>query len=150
MSNKKVRDIELFVVDVLVAIKKIEEYTSTFQNEEQLRFSSLHWDATIRELEIIGEALNSLLDNESFCALSPLYFRKVVNFRNAIIHGYFGIDASEVWNIITEKIDILRLDLQSISKDTIDLREAIESQIIDYTSLKDKNIIAYLHGLLDG
>lgn len=99
MSSKKQRDIELFIIDICVAIQKIKLYTKDFCDEEELRFSSLHWDATIRELEIIGEALNTLLDDEYFTSLSPAYFRKVVNFRNAIAHGYFGIDISEVWNV---------------------------------------------------
>ena len=111
MSNKKTRDIELFIVDIFVAIQKIKLYTKDFHDEEELRYSSLHWDATIRELEVIGEALNTLLDDEYFCSLSPSYFRKVVNFRNVIAHGYFGIDASEVWNVISHKLELLEDDL---------------------------------------
>lgn len=147
MSNKA-RDIELFIVDIFIAIQKIKEYTIDFRDEEQLRFSSLHWDATIRELEIIGEALNNLLNDEYFCSLSPAYFRKVVNFRNAIAHGYFGIDASEVWDIITEKINILEIDIKEITEDKINLQEAIQSQIVDYIELRDENITTYLKELL--
>lgn len=144
MSKKKIRDIELFIVDIFVAIQKIKEYTENFASEEDLRYSSLHWDATIRELEIIGEALNNLLDDDYFCSLSPEYFRKIVNFRNVVAHGYFGIDASEVWNIVNDKLDILLADMMEIIKDKIDLTEAIESQIEDYGKLRDIRIVKYL------
>lgn len=144
MSNKKNRDIELFIVDVFVSIQKIDEYTKIFDNPSDLQHSSLHWDATIRQLEIIGEALNKLLDNENFSNLAPRYFRKIVNFRNAIVHGYFGIDLDEVWDIITNKLNILNNDLLKIVKNNIDLSLAIESSINEYQNINDINIVKYL------
>ncbi|MEA2019960.1 MAG: HepT-like ribonuclease domain-containing protein [Campylobacterota bacterium] len=142
-SNKK-RDIELFIVDIFVAIEKTKEYTQPFSNPNDFQHSSLHWDASMRQLEIIGEALNKLLEDEKFNLLAPSYFRKVVNFRNSIVHGYFGIDLDEVWNIITEKLEILRIDLFIIVKDNINLEEAILCEIEEYKSLNDINIVKYL------
>jgi uncharacterized protein with HEPN domain len=148
MSKNKKRDIELFILDIFVAIQKIKEYTKDFSDEEELRYSSLHWDATIRELEIIGEALNNLLEDEKFSLLSPTYFRKVVNFRNTIIHGYFGIDASEVWNVITQKLDLLEVDLSKVIKNNIDLSEAIKFEIREYEKLKDVKTVEYLKSII--
>lgn len=147
MSNKKQRDIELFIVDVFVAIYKIKIYTKTFKGAEELRYSNLHWDATIRELELIGEALNHLLNDEQFSLLLPAYFRKIVNFRNVIVHAYFGIDETEVWNIISEKLNFLENDLFEVCKGRNDFAQAIESQIIDYQKLKDKETVEYLKKL---
>jgi len=144
MSNKKKRDIELFIVDIYVAIEKIKEYTQPFNNPNDFQHSSLHWDASMRQLEIIGEALNKLLEDDKFNSLAPSYFRKVVNFRNSIVHGYFGIDLDEVWNIITEKLEILRADLTLIVKNNINLEEAILSEIEEYKNLNDINIVKYL------
>jgi uncharacterized protein with HEPN domain len=144
MSNKNKRDIELFIVDVLVAIEKVKEYTKPFCNSSDFQHSSLHWDASMRQLEIIGEALNKLLDNEKFNSLAPRYFRKVVNFRNTIVHEYFGIDIDEVWNIISQKLTILKLDLLKIVKENIDLTEAISYEIEEYKKLNDIKIVKYL------
>lgn len=145
MSNKKFRELALFVVDIFVAVEKIKEYIKPFENENDFRHSSLHWDATIRQLEIIGEALNNLLDDEYFDSLSPKYFRKVVNFRNTISHGYFGIDLDEVWNVIHQHLDILVDDLSKIVKDNkLDIGDAIRSSINEYTALNDVLIINYL------
>ena len=144
MSNKKNRDLTLFVVDIFVAIEKIKEYIEPFDDEESLRHSSLHWDATIRQLEIIGEALNTLLADNLFEEKSPSYFRKIVNFRNAIVHGYFGIDTDEVWNVVNEKLKILYFDLLSLAKDNFSLEEALDSEIEEYLNLKDKHIVNYL------
>jgi uncharacterized protein with HEPN domain len=142
--SKRRRNIELFIVDIFVSIQKIKEYTSSFNNPNDLSHSSLHWDATIRQLEIIGEALNKLLEDEKFNALAPEYFRKVVNFRNNIVHGYFGIDLDEVWNVITLHLGVLENDIKSIIKDNIDIGDAIESEIEEYEQLNDVKIVKYL------
>ncbi|MEA3289524.1 MAG: HepT-like ribonuclease domain-containing protein [Campylobacterota bacterium] len=147
MSNKKKRDIELFIVDILVAIEKIREYTKLFDNPNDFQHSSLHWDASMRQLEIIGVALNKLLEDDRFSSLAPSYFRKVVNFRNSIVHGYFGIDLDEVWNIITQRLDILQIDINNIVQDNIDISEAIYYEIEEYKNLNDINIVKYLMSL---
>ena len=142
MSNK--RNIELFIVDVFVAIKKVDNYTIRFNNPSDFQHSSLHWDATMRQLEIIGEALNKLLDDKKFKLIAPSYFRKIVNFRNAIAHGYFGIDLDEVWNIITHKLTVLNDDLKNLVKNSIDISEAIACEIEEYRLLEDMEIVKYL------
>jgi uncharacterized protein with HEPN domain len=143
----KKRDIELFIVDIFVSIKKIKDYTSTFNNPNDFLQSSLHWDATIRQLEIIGEALNKLLEDEVFKAQAPEYFRKVVNFRNNIVHGYFGIDLDEVWSVVTTHLDILQSDVQNIVRNNIDIQDALESEIEEYKKLNDTVIFKYLMSL---
>jgi len=142
------RDIELFIVDIFVAIEKIKEYTSSFKSADDFAYSSLHWDASIRQLEIIGEALNKLLEDDNFNSMAPKYFRRVVNFRNHIVHGYFGIDTDEVWNIITQKLQILNNDLTQIIKESdIDLSQAILSEIEEYNNTKNISIVQYLMSL---
>ena len=147
MRNKRKRHLELFVVDILVAIKKIKDYTADFKNGADLRRSSIHWDATVREFELIGEALNNLLENQSFKTLAPDYFRKVVNFRNALVHGYFGIAPEELWNIVSEKLDMLFNDLIKISNQIFDLTMAIDASITETIELEDQNLIDFLQSL---
>ena len=145
MSRKQQRDITLFIVDVFVAIVKIQEYIEPFDDEDEFRHSSLHWDASIRQLEVIGEALNHLLEDEYFASVSPKYFRKIVNFRNVIAHGYFGIDTEEVWDVICNKLILLDTDLQEVvHSEKIDLSLALEKTMNEYTVLNDKTIINYL------
>jgi uncharacterized protein with HEPN domain len=142
MSKK--RDIELFIVDLLLAIHKVKLYTKEFSSYDDLQYSGLHWDASMRQLEIVGESINRLLDDEFFASLSPKYFRKVVNFRNSIVHGYFGIDAEEVWDIIKNKLDILEVDLLSIIEKHFDLSYAISLEIEEYKNIKDIEMVKYL------
>ncbi len=144
MSKKKQRNIELFIVDIFVAMQQLKRYTEPFTNRDDFRHSNLHWDASIRQLEIIGEALNRLLDDETFSQSSPKYFRKIVNFRNVISHGYFGIDVDEVWNVITDKLTSLDEDLKKIVVTGINLDFAISTEIDAYTKLEDILLVKYL------
>lgn len=147
MHKKEERDLELFIVDTLVAIFKVKSYTAEFKNGHDLQHNSLHWDATMRAFEIIGESLNYLLGDEKFENLSPSYFRKIVNFRNVIAHGYFGIDAEEVWDIITQKLEVLNKDLLRVANAQFDIKEALASTIKEY-SPRDEKITRYLQTLL--
>jgi len=55
------RDLTFYIVDIFIANNKIKRYTKNFKNAEELFWSELEWDATIRELEIIGEVTNKLI-----------------------------------------------------------------------------------------
>ncbi len=149
MSKKETREIELFLVDVLTSMQQIKKYTKDFKNADDFLHSEIYWDATIRQLEIIGEALNNLLEDNNFNSLAPTYFRKIVNFRNAISHGYFGIDPDEVWDIIQTKLDILENDLILIIKNHIDIKYAIEVEIIKYKKLNYSHLVHYLTSFYD-
>ena len=105
------RDIEFYILDTLIAIDKIRRYTSMFHNGDDLLCSELSWDATIRELEIIGEATKNLLNNS---ILDEKKYRRVVDFRNQINHAYFGIDEEIVWDVIQNKLDGYEEDLHRV------------------------------------
>ena len=123
------REVELFVFDIYVAILKIETVSSEFENVENMLHDFRSWDSVIREFEIIGEASKYLL-NEN---LLDTDYRRVVDFRNSIMHGYFGIEQNIVWEIIHRKLgDLKIIILELISKIEADLKqELIESYIED-------------------
>jgi uncharacterized protein with HEPN domain len=58
--------------------------------------------AVEREFEIIGEALNRLQQLDPAIAERISELRRIVDFRNRIIHGYDTVDDAVVWGI-TEK-----------------------------------------------
>lgn len=145
MSKK--RDVELFVVDIFIAVFKIKTYSSNFSSAQELLNDSLHWDATIRQLEIIGEAIKNLLLNEQFQHSSPKYFKQIIDFRNVIAHAYFGINEEEVWNVLQDKIDPLSNDLKKLVINLYDLNEAFETTIDYDLKNRDKKLITYLKNL---
>lgn len=94
------RDVELFLFDIYIAIVKIEQTVGQFSNSQELLHNYTSWDSVIREFEIIGEATNQLLKAELLSEES----RVVVDFRNLLIHHYFGIDPDEVWNVVVDEL----------------------------------------------
>src|SRR5688572_24149034 len=92
------RDSELLVDDILEAAKKIRKFTQEMSFEEFVGDDKTV-DAVIRNFEIIGEASNRL-PSEFKEKNSNINWIRLKGFRNRIVHDYFGIDYSIVWNII--------------------------------------------------
>lgn len=67
-----------------------------------------------RQFEIIGEALNqrSKIDADIINMLSD--YRKIIAFRNILIHGYAEIDNRLVWDIIKTKLPTLMQELDNL------------------------------------
>jgi uncharacterized protein with HEPN domain len=126
MSN---RIVEMFVFDIFIAILKIEDIIKDFDSADELLHSYRDWDSVIREYEIIGEATKYLL-NEN---LIDMEYRKIVNFRNYITHGYFGIDSERVWSISKNGLLELKVIILEIMKNIPDnlKKELIEAFIED-------------------
>jgi len=134
------REPEFYIVDIFIAIFQIGEYSKNFRSAEELRWSMLEWDATLRQLEIIGEATKHLI---SMNILGNRRYRKIVDFRNIISHGYFGIDENDVWYVVKEKLEEFKNDLNSLVESAnIDLSEAISSAKIENS--KNSKICNYL------
>lgn len=91
------RDPILLVEDIIDSSNKILEYTLSLSFEE-FTSDGKTIDAVIRNFEIIGEAANRL--PEDFKDLhSNIDWHRIRGFRNRIVHHYFGIDYSIVWEI---------------------------------------------------
>jgi len=69
--------------------------------------------ASIRSIEIIGEATKKLSDqfkNQH----NTIEWKKIAGTRDKLIHDYYGIDYDIVWDILTSKIQDLHKYLQNI------------------------------------
>jgi len=62
------------------------------------------FDATLRDLEIIGEAARHVLENELVPQEKERYWRKIVDFRNVVAHEYFGIDVDIIFELATKTV----------------------------------------------
>jgi len=134
------RDISLYIVDIFICINKIQRYTKKFTNADYFKWSELEWDATLRELEIIGEATNTLIKSE---ILEDKKYRKIVDFRNIIIHGYFGIDEDEVWSVVIDNLTPFYQELLSVTfEKNIFVKDAIS--YAKEENFKNENLVSFL------
>jgi uncharacterized protein with HEPN domain len=92
--------------------EKVLAYTDGFTQEEFIE-SGLTYDATLRNLELIGEAATHIPDDVR-TAYPEIAWRAIVAMRNRIIHGYLGVDNDTIWSIIQDDIPKLLESLQEI------------------------------------
>ncbi|MBN2466793.1 MAG: DUF86 domain-containing protein [Deltaproteobacteria bacterium] len=93
---------------MIVSAEKVLAYT---QSLDQARFvaTGLNYDATLRNLELIGEAATHIPD-EIRTAHPEIPWRMIIATRNRLIHGYLGIDDDTPWSIIQDEVpDLLPL-----------------------------------------
>ena len=128
------RDLELFLFDILVAIVKIEKTISHFDHADDLKHDYLSWDSVIREFQIIGEATKHLIGNSILAEET----RQVVDFRNLIVHHYFGIDEDAVWGIVHKNLaDFKKMIILKIEIIDPSLKEELIDALIEENSYLD-------------
>ena len=107
------RVVEFFIIDILIALDKVRRYSADVTNAQDFYYDEKSFDATMRELQIIGEATKHLINSELF----DNSYRVIVDFRNLIVHEYFGIDADEIWDIVTNELIVFEKDVLEVVKD---------------------------------
>ncbi|WP_281283079.1 DUF86 domain-containing protein [Kutzneria buriramensis] len=70
--------------------------------------------AVERQFEIIGEALNQLAKVAPEIAAQVPDRRRIVAFRNILIHGYASVDDALVWQVLAEKRPELERSLREL------------------------------------
>ena len=108
------RNYQLYIDDILESIEKIETYTSGM-NYEKFSKDDKTIDAVVRNFEILGEASRQLPD-----VIKSKYpgvdWKGMIDFRNVIIHEYFGVSVKIMWDIIINELPSLEKELKSIKE----------------------------------
>ncbi|MBI2970451.1 MAG: DUF86 domain-containing protein [Gammaproteobacteria bacterium] len=91
---------------------RTRKYTLGLSREAFLS-QGMVYDATLRNLELLGEAAGHI--PEETRALAPdIPWRQIIGMRNILIHGYLGIDDDIIWDIVTNEIEKLLLALEKL------------------------------------
>lgn len=92
------RDDTLLMQDIAEAGNKILQYTAGISYEGFLA-NNMMTDAVVRNFEIIGEAAK-LVSEETKAMHPEVEWKQMTQFRNVLIHDYFGVEYAIVWDII--------------------------------------------------
>ena len=100
--GKAPREWRFYVEDMIEFSERVRSYTAGM---DQATFvdDGLVYDATLRNLELIGEAATHIPDrirDEN----PDVPWRAIIGMRNRLIHRYLGVNHGLVWTVIEDAI----------------------------------------------
>lgn len=96
---------------ILQAIDNINEYMAE-KSQEDLRSNSMLFYAVVKNVEIIGEAAYKL--THEFTEAHPeIPWRQIIAMRHILVHGYYQVTASEIYNVYKQDLASLRSQISS-------------------------------------
>lgn len=115
MSDASQREWRFYLDDMIDFAGKVLAYTDGL---EQAGFvdRGLTYDATLRNLELIGEAATHIPDDVR-AAHPEIPWRMIIATCNRLIHGYLGIDDDTLWSIIQDDLPELLPLLQALKNE---------------------------------
>ncbi|ELS00046.1 DUF86 domain-containing protein [Gloeocapsa sp. PCC 73106] len=99
------RSLQLYLEDIVMSGVKILRYTQGMRIEDFVRDEKTY-DAVVRNLQIIGEAVKSIpltVRNK----YPEIEWRKIAGLRDILAHAYFSLEDETLWDIIENKISPL-------------------------------------------
>lgn len=102
-----------YLFDIKTAAERIQRFVSgkdfvDYQRDDLLR------SAVERQFEVIGEALGRLYRMDQQTATRVSDFRRIIAFRNILIHGYAEVDDRLVWGIIERNVAQLLSEVEHL------------------------------------
>ena len=106
------REWALYVRDMVACCDRVLAYTEGL-SQETFDERGMVFDAVVRNLELLGEAATQLPD-EVRARAPEIEWRKLIDLRNILIHGYFGVNEEILWDLVQNKVRPLRVALQAL------------------------------------
>jgi uncharacterized protein with HEPN domain len=99
------RDEALYLEDIIECGEKVLRFTEGMTFKEFVQ-DELHFDAVLRNLEIIGEAVKHIPESTKE-KYPDVKWRKIAGFRDVVAHNYFGVSDEIVWDIVENMVPLL-------------------------------------------
>ena len=113
--NKREFRAKDYLLHMLEAADRVLEYTAGVSRAEFFANQMLQ-DAVVRNIEIIGEAANNLLQTgPEFATKYPsIPFAQIYGMTNRVAHGYFAVSAAMIWDSVEVDIPELRQQIVKV------------------------------------
>ena len=106
-----------YLFDIRKAAELLARFSADKTFDEYTRDPLLK-SAVERQFEIIGEALGQVLKVQPALADRVSQCRRIIAFRNILIHGYASISDDVVWDVLKHDLPVLRQEVEGLLKDT--------------------------------
>ena len=107
------RDVRTFLFDIARACELIERFTRG-RSFEQYGADSMLRSAVERQFEIAGEALKRAIDVDPTLSERITGSRRVIDFRNRLVHGYASVSNEVVWGIVERHLPALHEQVEAL------------------------------------
>ncbi len=107
-------DAKAYLADMIAATDRIAAFTSGKTFEDYLA-SDLLRSGVERQFEIVGEALRKLAELSPDMAAKIPEYRRIIAFRNVLVHGYASVDHWLVWGMVEHKLPNLRAAVRALT-----------------------------------
>ncbi|RYY90915.1 MAG: DUF86 domain-containing protein [Chitinophagaceae bacterium] len=104
-------ELKTWAFDMLAAIQEIEVFLEDVPDFSAYQIDLKTKRAIERNLEIIGEAMNRMLQRDPSLEFTDA--RKIVDTRNRIIHGYDTVSDELIWSIVTANLQTLKSQVEA-------------------------------------
>ena len=104
-----------YLHDIERAVELLKEFTAgkTFADYER---DAMLRAAVEREFEVIGEAVAQLAKLDGSLADRISGHRRIIAFRNVLIHGYADVDDRLVWGVVETNLPTLAREVEALSQ----------------------------------
>ncbi|HME57338.1 MAG TPA: DUF86 domain-containing protein, partial [Terracidiphilus sp.] len=113
--NKEDLTAKDFLQHILEAADRVLRYTEGMGRKE-FSANTMVQDAVIRNVEIIGEAANNLLEVAPGIGASypSISFVQIRGMRNRVAHGYFAVSLAMIWDTVQVDFPELRQQIAKV------------------------------------
>ena len=108
------REWRFYLDDMIGFCERVLTFTNGL-GQSQFVADAMRFDATVRNIELIGESATHIPDQVRLSSPS-IPWRMVIATRNQLIHGYLGIDNDTLWSIVETDIPKLLVSLRNLKQ----------------------------------
>ena len=110
------KDVKVYVQDILAEIWNAQAFTARIQDAEALAGDRQALYATVRALEILGEAAKKVPADVKE-RYPKIAWKEMAGMRDKLIHDCAGTRSGVVWSTVKEDLPTLKKQMEKVLRD---------------------------------